>query len=250
MESERPAGPSVTSRILAILGAFSWMRPERSLTDISRVARLPLSTAHRLVNELVGAGALERTADGHYRIGLRMWEIGSLAPRWTEVRETAVRYIAGLYAQTRDNVALTKLDGDTALCIEWIFGEKTAHLLGGLSNRIPLHASGAGLVLLAYAPFEFRQKVLDGPLPRLTDATLSEPDDLRRTLFEVRRQGYAVSRRQLTEESTSVAAPVSIGVDGAIAALSVILPATADWRSRVPLVVNVARELSAVLRPS
>jgi DNA-binding IclR family transcriptional regulator len=102
----------------------------------------------------------------------------------------------------------------------------------------------------AHAPFEFRQKVLEGPLPRLTPATLSEPDDLRRTLFEVRRQGYAVSRRQLTEESTSVAAPVSIGIDGAIAALSVILPATADWRSRIPLVVNVARELSAVLRPS
>jgi DNA-binding IclR family transcriptional regulator len=242
------SGPSVTSKVLAILGAFTYLRPERTLTDISRAANLPLSTVHRLVNELVTWRALERSSDGGYRIGLRLWEIGALSPRGSEVRETALRYIADLYARTGNNVALTTLDGESALAIDWIVAERSAHLLGRTGTRIPLHATGAGLVLLAHAPTDLRQKVLGGSLHRFTTETLVEPDDLRRALSDIRRRGYVVSCRQFTDRSTSVAAPVSIGVGGATAALSVIIPATEDWRKRVPVVVGLARKLSAVLK--
>ncbi|GAA4566908.1 IclR family transcriptional regulator [Planotetraspora kaengkrachanensis] len=242
------SGPSVTSKVLAILGAFTYLRPERTLTDISRAAHLPLSTVHRLVNELVAWGALERSSDGSYRIGLRLWEIGALSPRGSEVRETALRYIADLYAHTGNNVALTTLDGESALAIDWIVAERSAHLLGRTGTRIPLHATGAGLVLLAHAPLDLRQKVLEGSLHRFTTETLVEPDDLRRALSDIRRRGYVVSCRQFTDRSTSVAAPVSIGVGGATAALSVIIPATEDWRKRVPVVVGLARKLSAALK--
>jgi DNA-binding IclR family transcriptional regulator len=243
------SGPSVTSKVLAILGAFTYLRPERTLTDISRAANLPLSTVHRLVSELVAWGALERSSDGCYRIGLRLWEIGALSPRGSEVRETALRYIADLYARTGDNAALTTLDGGSALAIDWIIAERSAYLLGRVGTRIPLHATGAGLVLLAHASLDLRQKILEGPLHRFTSETLVEPDDLRRALSDIRRRGYAVSCRQFTDRSTSVAAPVSTGASGATAALSVIMPATENWRIRVPVVVGLARKLSAALKP-
>jgi DNA-binding IclR family transcriptional regulator len=38
-----------------------------------------LPTAHRRVAELVQWGALERTADGRYSIGLRLWEVATLS---------------------------------------------------------------------------------------------------------------------------------------------------------------------------
>jgi DNA-binding IclR family transcriptional regulator len=243
------SGPSVTSKVLAILGAFTYQRPQRTLTDISRAANLPLSTVHRLVSELVTWGALERGSDGSYRIGLRLWEIGALSPRGSEIRGTALRYIADLYARTGDNVALTTLDGDSALAIDWIIAERSAYLLGRTGTRIPLHATGAGLVLLAYGPQELTQKVLEGPLPRFTQDTLVDPDDLRAALSGIRRRGYVVSCRQFTDRSTSVAAPVSIGVTGPTAALSVIIPASQNWRARVPVVVGLARKLSAALAP-
>jgi DNA-binding IclR family transcriptional regulator len=235
--------------VLAILGAFTYLRPERSLTDISRAANLPLSTAHRLVNELVACGALERGPDGRYRIGLRLWEIGALSPRGSEIRETALRYLADLYARTGDSVALTTLDGESALVVDWIVAERSAYLLGRTGTRIPLHATGAGLVLLAHAPPDLRQRVLDGPLPRFTSETLVEPEELGRALAEIRRRGYVVSCRQFTDRSTSVAAPVPIGTDGATAALSVLIPATENWQKRVSVVVGLAHKLSAALGP-
>ena len=74
-------GVSVTTRALRVLEAFSPHHRVLGLTDIARRAGLPVSTAHRLVADLAAWGALERADDGRYRIGLRLWEVATLAPR-------------------------------------------------------------------------------------------------------------------------------------------------------------------------
>ena len=69
-------GRSVTSKIVAILLAFH-DGDEHSLTDIAQRARLPASTAHRLLAELTAGGVLERTDDSKFRIGLLITTLGS-----------------------------------------------------------------------------------------------------------------------------------------------------------------------------
>ena len=49
----------------------------RSLTDIARLAGLPVSTAHRLAVELASWNLLERDEDGRYRVGLPLRGIGT-----------------------------------------------------------------------------------------------------------------------------------------------------------------------------
>lgn len=46
-------GRSVTSKVLGVLSAFEHSRGSMSLTQIAEQADLPLSTAHRLVGELI-----------------------------------------------------------------------------------------------------------------------------------------------------------------------------------------------------
>ena len=75
------SGGSVVGRAVRVLEAFSPAAAVLTLTDISRHTGLPLTTVHRLVGELASHGVLEREASGGYRIGLRLWEIASLAPR-------------------------------------------------------------------------------------------------------------------------------------------------------------------------
>ena len=79
----RPAGPTgpVVGRALRLLDAFDAQRRELTLSELARRADMPLSTAHRLLNEFCAWGAVERNDEGLYRIGLRLWELGSLAPR-------------------------------------------------------------------------------------------------------------------------------------------------------------------------
>ncbi|MDT0615060.1 helix-turn-helix domain-containing protein [Streptomyces lancefieldiae] len=85
-------GP-VIGRALRILGAFSAQRPHLSLSELARRSGLPVSTVHRMLGDLLVWGALERGAQGRYRIGLRLWEVASLAPRSQGLRERALPYL-------------------------------------------------------------------------------------------------------------------------------------------------------------
>jgi DNA-binding IclR family transcriptional regulator len=242
-------GDTVTARVLAVLDAFTAEAPELSLTDLARRAGLPLSTAHRLVGELAAWGALERDEDGRYRIGLRLWEVGALAPRSLGLRESAMPFLSDLHEVTGENVQLAVLDGTEVVYVERLVGRGTVGVVTRVGSRLPLHATGVGLALLAHAPVDLQELVLSRPLRRYTERTLTDPEQVRRALAEVRRTGVAVSDRQIEMVSLSVAAPVH-GPDGeVVAALSVVVPADGEGaRAFVPVVRAAARGISRALR--
>jgi len=244
-----PTDRSVTAKVLALLEAFTASAPELTLSELSRRAGVSLPTTHRRAAELVDWGALEKTADGRYRIGLRLWEIGALAPRAHALREAALPFLEELYVVTRQNVQLAVREGLELVFVERIAGRGAVPVLTRVGGRFSLHATGVGLVLLAYAPADVQQTVLANPLPRYTRWTITEPADLRRTLAAVRTQGYAVSDRMVTADALSVAAPV-VGRSGHVqAAVSLVLNAGDDApvRALVNAVRTAARGISRAI---
>ncbi|MCK2218998.1 IclR family transcriptional regulator [Actinomadura sp. ATCC 31491] len=240
-----PGGRSVTSRVLSVLDAFSGERRRMSLSDISRRTAMPLTTAYRLVSELVAWGALERDRDGRYQIGLRLWEVAALAPRGPGLREAAMPFLEDLYEATHQHVQLAVLDGADVVVLERISGRGSVGVRGRVGGRLPAHATGVGLVLLAYAPPEAQERYLAGPLVALTERTVADPGRLRAVLAGVRRDGYAISDRQVQLDAVSVAAPVRDAAEGVVAALSVVVRAGDPQPGvLVPPVVAAARGVS------
>jgi DNA-binding IclR family transcriptional regulator len=231
---------SVTARAFAVLEAFTPAMPALTLSEIARRAGLPLTTAHRLLAELCASRALERDAEGTYRIGLRLWEIASLAPRGVPLREAALPFLEDLYEVTHENAQLGVRQGREVLYIERITGRHAVGVLTRVGGRFPLHASGIGLVLLAHAPESVQREVLQGPLERFTDHTITDPAWLKRILAQVRRDGVAISDRQVTDDAMSVAAPVSDGAGEVIAALSVVAKAGDTVAARLAPAVRAA----------
>jgi DNA-binding IclR family transcriptional regulator len=239
------AGESVTGRALRVLAAFSAEHPDLSLSEISRRARVPLTTAHRLVGELSAWGALERDARGHYRIGLRLWEVGSLAPRSIGLREAALPLMEDLYEATHENVQLAVLDGLEVVYVERLCGRDAVPVYTRPGLRFTPHATGVGLVLLAYASAELQERYLTAPLRTYTRKTIADPRELRTVLAEVRRNGYAVSDGQVTLDALSVAAPVRRAGGEVVAALSIVVRAAgATPAALAPAVVATARGIS------
>ncbi len=249
------AGPSVADRVVDVLEAFAGDRSNLTLSEISRRAALPLTTTHRLVAALAGRGLLQREESGHYHLGLRLWEIAARAPHTVELRDAALPFLEDLYAATRENVQLAVRDGADAVFVELLTGRSSVHVLTRVGGRLPLHATGVGLVLLAHAEHEEQQAVLGGGLHRFTRFTVTDPRRLRRMLADVRRDGYAVSDRQIETISLSVAAPVYRAPGQVVAALSVVVPARgSDPRVFVPAVVaaarGISRDLAAAKQPA
>ena len=246
-----PAGggrPTVTSRVLDILEAFSAERDALTITQISRRAGLPLSTAHRLVGELACWGALERDAAGLYRIGLRLFEVAALAPRGPALRAAAMPFLEDLYEATHENVHLAVLDGLDVVYIERISARDAVHVLSRVGGRWPAHATGVGLALLAHADPALQERAIAAPLRRFTDRTIGTGAELRRVLAEVRRAGVAISDGQVETFALSVGAPVYGPDDTVVAAVAIVVPSDGwDARALIPVVRARARGISPAL---
>ena len=237
------------SKVVSLLDAFGPGHPELSLSELARITGLPVSTTYRLAAELVEWGGLERADGAGYRIGMRMWELGALAPRAGTLRDVALPFMQDLYEATHENVHLAVRDGLEALYVDTIAGRGSVRTRSRRGGRLPLHATGVGKVLLAHAPPEVLTSLLDAGLRRYTAHTVVAPGHLKRALSDIRRTGIAYAREELTLGGSSVAAPVA-GSDGVVvAALAVVLRSgRGDLRRLAPAVRTAAISTSRALQ--
>ena len=167
-------GATVTSRALALIGAFDEEHRRLTLTDLAARAGLPLPTAHRLVAELVAWGALARQSSGDYVVGRRLWDVGLLAPLQGGLVEQASPFLHDLYGATLATVHLAVRDGTEVLYLDRLRGSTSVPIVSTVGSRLPMHATGVGKVLLAHAPAQVQQQVL-ADLPRITPYTVTQP---------------------------------------------------------------------------
>jgi DNA-binding IclR family transcriptional regulator len=242
----RPAvGEPVLDRAFRLLAAFGPESRSLSLAELSRRAALPKASALRIARKLADCGALERTPGGDYVVGLRLLEIASLAPRGHGLRATALPYLEDLHHSTGQHVLLAVRDGLEAVLVERLSARRAGRVLYRVGGRMPLHATGVGLVLLAHAPGPVQEQVLAGDLTLRPENVARTGRDLRRQLAAIRRDGIAVASRAHPEPMTSVAAPVTDRQQSVIAALSVVTrPAEARPAELRPAVVAIARAIS------
>jgi DNA-binding IclR family transcriptional regulator len=190
-------------------------------------------------------GALERDVKGRFTIGLRLWEVASLAPRGQELRQVALPYLRDLEEVTRQHVLLAVRDGGDALLVERLSSHNAMPVLYRVGGRLPLHSTGVGLVLLAFATPGVQEEVLAQPLMHEPEKIPVSPAALRRSLAEIRREGAATVRRRVPQALVTVAAPIFDSKDQVAAAVSVVVPQErAEPRLLVAAVRTVARSIS------
>ncbi len=233
-------GATVTSRALGLLGAFDEQHRRLSLTEMARRADVPVPTAHRLAAELLDWGALTRRSDGRYLIGRRLWALGLLAPQQSGLRQVAEPFLHDIYAATSATVHLAVRDGAKVLYLDRLSGHASVPIVSRVGSRLPLHATGVGKVLLAYASDDVLRTVL-GALTRVTPNTIAQPGLLRAQLARVRMDGFATTTEEMSLGACSVAVPIRQG-DEVIAALGIVVPSLRRDRARLTAALQVAAQ--------
>ena len=249
MADSEPAGRTVLSRAFAILDSFADGPPEQTHGMIMHATGFPPATVHRLLAELIEWGAVERTGRGRYRLGLHLWRLGAQVPQGRELRDLALPYLQDLFEVTHQVVHLVVLDGDRALYLERLEARPGVAVRSHVGGRLPLHATGPGKVLLAHAPPELLDEVIEAGLSPHASGTIVDPARLRGALAAIRQTGYCISRNEMTDGAASIAAPIRDGAGRVVASVSVVLPSSTRNLARlVPAVrmaaLGVSRELT------
>lgn len=234
-------GESVLSRAVRIFEAFTPQDTTLRVSEIAARTGLHLATASRLVAELVEHGLLARDPDRGVRIGVRMWELALRASPTMSLRDAAMPFLEDLHAVVGHHVQLGVLDGTEVLFLERLSTPGAVINYTRIAGRLPLHASSSGLVLLAHSPPELQEQIIAGPLHRYTAQTISEPEQLRRALAEVRRQGHAYCPGHIHPDALGIAVPVRDARRRVVAALAAIVPNDGAGRAVVPVLMAAAR---------
>jgi len=191
--------------------------------ELARRVGTTRATAHRVARILASEGWLRQGPDARYRLGPRAAAF-ALRARGADLRSEVLAELGALRSATSETVQLTRRVGADVVYVEQLRSPQPVLSLGRVGERVPIHCVSGGLAILAAEDEPVRSAILAGPLSKLTEATVTDPDKLRAELAEIAERGWAVNLGRCRLEVGGAGAAV-LGTDGRpLAAVSVCVP--------------------------
>ena len=101
-----PPTIQVLERTFALLDVLAAHADPVSLKVVASETGLHPSTAHRILNDLMIGGLVDRPQAGNYRLGMRLLELGNLVKARLDVRDAARGPMRELHRLTNQPVNL------------------------------------------------------------------------------------------------------------------------------------------------
>lgn len=246
--------PSVQSIDRAFLLLDRLASGELGVTELAIQTDLPKSTVARLLQTLVGLGAVERNANtGRYRIGAKISSLAGAAEPGSHLVPRARPLLSMLAREVGENAGLSVPDGYRVRYIDQVDSDNAVQVRNWTGELIAMHVVSAGLVMLAQWPGERIERYLQRPLESWTINSMTDPDPLRERLAAIRDEGHAWVFEEFAEGINSVAAPVLDGKQRAVGAIHIHGPAyrfpnASDRSAITAVVIEAAGSLSTVQR--
>ncbi|MFE3542954.1 IclR family transcriptional regulator [Nocardia sp. NPDC059177] len=246
---KRELPPSMVERMTLILDAFDGRASRLSLEDVADRSRLPRSTAHRILHQLVQLSWVEHTEFG-YRLGGRALGLGGGDDGRGEIRAAAAPLLHELHLQTGMVVHLSLLEGGDSVYLDKVGGRFAGQVPSRVGGRGPAYATAAGKSILAWLAPEAVDSIYRGALRGLTERTITSLPALHTELNRIRqRNGIAFEQGESARGIACVGVAVR-GPDGPVAGVSLCGDLRTTRLERVaPLVVDAARAVSLTLYP-
>jgi DNA-binding IclR family transcriptional regulator len=231
---------------LDVLEILAEARSEPSLSEVARATGLARTTSHRILGVLESRGYVERASlHGGYRLGLKVWQLGSRVVGQRRLRDVARPFLERLAAETEEHVNLAVLDGHDSVFIDIIESSKPIRPYTYVGGRVPTYCSATGKAMLAFQPDATITALIHSGLKAFTSRTIVRGARLREELRRVRKQGYGINAEEWREDVWGLAAPIRNHAGAVVAAVSVTTPRTRfDERGLRPRVMAAGRGIS------
>ncbi|MGA8110317.1 MAG: IclR family transcriptional regulator [Acidobacteriaceae bacterium] len=240
-------------RAVALLELLGESEGPLGLSDVCERMSLHKSTAHRALMVLERCGLIERTVENRFRLGLKLYELGSRAVEQIDLRARVHPWFRRLSAQVGETVHLGVLQKTSVVYLDKIDPvNRRVWLASRIGSSNPVYCTAMGKAMLAFLPEAAAADILSRiRFTRFTARTLCTPEALLRSLDRVRRRGYAIDDEEVEAGVRCVGAPILNESGYPMAAVSVSGPTSRITQQSVPGIaehlLRCCREISASL---
>ena len=247
---EKTADTGTVARTLAVLTVMAEAGGSVGVTDVATALGLPMSTSHRLLDLLRGAGFVERdAAQRRYRLGLQFLRVANLVTQNTSFARLCQPSLERITAET----------GETALYCEYLPDHHMAayaaksdstHSLRyrvTLFDPAPVECGASGLAILSFLPSPVRERVCATPRPSPLSGKRLSSSALAGEVEKTRRKGFAFSSGEKLPDSIGIAVPVRMAEERPIGSLTLTIPESRFVKSKLKAYVALLSEEATLL---
>jgi IclR family transcriptional regulator, acetate operon repressor len=247
-------GDSPTMRLFALLEVIAAKDQRWSLQALVAETGLPKPTLHRMLQQLEGAGLLQRDSDGrHYRTGIRLRRLCETVLLNDSHHGARHTVLSRLVDEVGESCNITALSGGEVVYLDRVETAAPLRFYLHPGSRVPVHCSASGKVFLAQMNAEQRRRLLGHvPLVKYTARTVTQPARIEKEVQRVQHDGYALDNEEFLPGLLCVAVLVP-PADGAelsnlcVAVQAPIVRLSADKaRKLLPALQRAAQALSRI----
>ncbi|CAH1223463.1 HTH-type transcriptional regulator XynR [Paenibacillus plantiphilus] len=237
-------------RALSILEILRNHPDGLGVTEISNRLDVAKSTAFRLLFSLLEEGYVQKDDQtDHYRLGLKLLQLGNEVAKSMDLRRLATPYLKRLVDLTGETTHLAVYEKGEVVYIDKLESSATIRMYSQVGLRAPAHCTGLGKAMLSGLPDEEIDRVIETKgLQKFTETTLITRGQLMEALKEAHRNGYAFDDEEHERGVRCAAAPIFNFENKVIAGISVAGPTTRISQERMrqigPQVSQIAKEIS------
>jgi DNA-binding IclR family transcriptional regulator len=226
-------------RAFAVLDLLGESDTPLGLAQVASSLQLHKSTAHRFLMVLERHHMVERTGNGKFRLGLRLFDFGNRAIEQYDLRDRALPHLRRLVTETEETAHLCILEQAHVIYIDKIEPARSVRMITRIGASNPVHCTSVGKAILAFLPEERIAEVIRRTrFERFTHRTIATPEALRAEIEKTRRRGYAVDDEELEDGLRCIAVPVLDAQKQPVAAVSVSGPSFRVTAQKLPAIAN------------
>lgn len=240
-------------KAINVLNCFIEKQP-LGVTEISEMLDMYKSNVYDILSTLAAMGYVAKNEEsGKYYLGIGAVRLGRAAKETNSFQQLAGKHIRQLSRETGETCYLTIPQGFNVYYLDATApSESNTFLAASLRNSTDtMNSTSSGKSMLAFMPEEFIEDYLSAPLPRFTEYTITDPEEMRRELSQIRIRGYAVDNMESSIGVKCVGMPIITEGGEVVGAVSVSGPSPRFTEEKIEKIVESlskhVREICAAL---
>lgn len=240
----------MSQSLIRALGLMSQLAEQpATLDELAATSDVHKTTVMRLLHSLENEHFLVRNAAGQFQLGRKLFELSSRALELRDLRQIARPHLAKLNDATGHTVHLAELEGAEVVYIDKFESHHPVRMYSRIGLTAALHSAAVAKIILADMPRSRQEHIAAGlDYIKMTENTLTTPEELLNELSLVREQGWAQDRSEHESFVHCVAAPIRDASGSVVGAASISVPVVLlDYEGLLkllPVLINGTQAIS------